>query len=179
MSTNDFFVKLNLDFSDIKLDDSSLTVTKSYLDNTFTEYQLDDVFINYIKFKFPNFFQSWISNVRLTFISASTPPHKDFGGSVSINYYLLTGNGPTTFWTAKPNTYQHTEDIYQLEDLTEKCSFVATTNSSYLLNVGEVHTVDIEKDSVRKIIRLIFKPEVSYNMVLDKLTELNLIEKTK
>jgi hypothetical protein len=179
MNTEDFFVKLNLDFSDIKLDESKFNFTKSYLDNTFIEYQVEDAVVNYIKSKFPDFFQSWISNVRLTFISASTPPHKDFGSYVSINYYLVTGNGPTIFWTANSDAHQYTENVYQFKDLTEKCSFVATTNSSYLLNVGEVHTVDVEKNSVRKIIRLVFKPNVSYNMVLDKLTELNLIEKTK
>lgn len=186
MNYTNYFTKLNLDFSDTKLDELKLQFGKSYLDANEKEIVVinwaDEQFQNHIKSKLPESFRSWIRSVRITYITDSTPPHKDHGGCVCINYYLETSDGPTTFWLTNYNAQaanaigQSTANLYRFEDLSKTCSFVAKPLTCYLLNTGEVHTVDIEKNSVRKIIQLIFEPAVTYIMVLDKCKELNLVE---
>jgi hypothetical protein len=189
MISNKFFTKLNLDFSDVEFDGLKLTFGKSYTNDNGAESVIvnwtEDEFQDCIRSKFPKSFRSWIRSVRITFVTESPPPHRDHGGFVCINYYLETGDGPTTFWTANPDAVptkalgQHTANKYQTEDLNKECSFVAVAKDCYLLNIGEVHTVTIEKNSVRKIMQLTFNPDVTYNVVLDRLTELNLIEEIK
>jgi hypothetical protein len=187
--TENFFTRLNLDFSDTKLDDLVLTFGKSYRNDTQEEILIvhwtEDWFADHIKSKLPESFRSWIRSVRITVVSDSPPPHRDHGGFVCINYYLETDNTATTFWTAQSEAVasvaygQTTANVYQIEDLIEEGQFVAEPDSCYLLNIGEVHTVDIKKDSIRKMIQLTFDPEVTYNMVLDKCKELNLVKDIK
>ena len=189
MNTNDCFTKLNLDFPKIDLNELTLTFGKSYLNDDGTESVIvnwaEDTFQDHIKSTLPESFRSWIRSIRITFITDSPPPHRDHGGFVCINYYLETDGGATKFWTAKPGARatkargQYTANKYQIEDLTEECKFVAIPNSCYLLNIGEVHTVEVKKGLVRKIMQLTFDPDVTYNMILDRLTELNLIDEIK
>jgi hypothetical protein len=120
--------------------------------------------------------------------SGQVPPHRDFELNVVINFYSTNGNARTTFWSAKPGSKsiphpQHPDDrradIFSFDALFKKCSVIFEQKSCYLLNVSQIHSVDIEKDCVRKVIQLTFNPDVTYNMVLDRLTELNLIEEIK
>ena len=197
MAYNNFFTKLNLDFSDTVLDRLKLQFGKSYLDpnekEIITVHRTETEFQDHIKSKLPKSLRSWIRNVRVIYITDSVPPHKDPSDHVCINYYLVTGNDSTTFWTATSDAQvlgvkvlssdAKTEQVldlgYQLKDLSKECSFIANSNSCYLLNIGEVHSVDMEKDSKRKLIQLTFNFDISYNMVLNKCKELNLIEETR
>ena len=191
MNTKDFFTKVNLDFSDIDVDDLVLTFSHHYLDNdraVFVVYHTEFEFVDYIKSRLPLSFQSWIKNVRITEVKGGTlAPHIDFRGSVCINFYLTTGDGCTTFWSANKDAVaisiegESTNNIYNTyEDLIYECSFIAEKNSCYLLNTGKIHSVSIEnKTCIRKILQLTFDPDITYNMVLDKLTELNLIKETE
>ena len=112
--------------------------------------------------------------------SGQVPPHRDFELNVVINFYSKNGNAKTTFWEAKTgSTSVPRANVFSPKDLVEKFSAVFEENGCYLLNVNQIHSVDIEKDCIRKVIQLTFSPDVTYNMVLDKLTELNLIDEIK
>jgi hypothetical protein len=110
-------------------------------------------------------------------------PHIDHRGSVSINYYTVPGNAKTTFWSAKTSAQpfraegEYTDNVYSYEDVTEECCYVAEHNSCYLLNTGKIHSVGMEnKDSIRKILQLTFNQDINYDVVLNKLNELNLVQ---
>jgi hypothetical protein len=189
MNPGDCFTKLNLDFSDVKVDGVDLTFGHSY---TYKDKEVvlvfhpESEFVEAIKSKLPESFRSWIRSVRVTSFLDPMPYHRDHGGFVCINYYLVTDGDRTIYYTEKSNATpfyavnQKTANLYNPEDLVEQCSFKALPNDCYLLNIGEIHTVDIgNKDAVRKAIQLTFNPDITYNMVLEQLSKLNLIEKTK
>jgi len=195
MNTGDYFTKLNLDFSDTELDELVLTFGYGYsglVDSekqVFKVYRTEDEFQDYIKSKLPESFRSWVRRVRLLVMeSPGIPPHKDYDLKTAINFYSLPGNASTTFWLAATGakTIPHplhpdepTAALVANEDLIKQHSIIFEKNSCYLLNVSQIHSVEIQNNCVRKAIQLTFNPDVTYNMVLDKLTELNLIEETK
>jgi hypothetical protein len=194
MNTVDCFTKLNLDFSDTHLGEIPLNFGYNFEDpytgdNNFKVFHTEDDIQDYVKSKLPESFRSWIRRVRIVVMdSGQVPPHRDFELNAVINFYSLNGNARTTFWSAKEGSKsiphpKHPDDrradIFSFGDLVEKCSAVFEQKGCYLLNVNQIHSVDIGKDCVRKAIQLTFNPDVTYNMVLDRLTELNLVEKTK
>jgi hypothetical protein len=194
MNTGDCFTKLNLDFSDTNLNVIPLNFGYNFEDpytgdNNFKVFHTEDNIQDYIKSKLPESFRPLIRRVRILVMeSGQIPPHQDFELNVVINFYSTNGNAQTTFWSAKegsrsvPHPKHPTDrraDIFSIDDLVEKCSVIFEQNSCYLLNVSQIHSVDIEKDCVRKVIQLTFNPDVTYNMVVDRLTELNLIEETE
>jgi hypothetical protein len=189
MNPRDCFTKLNLDFSDADIDNVELTFGHSYVykdRKVVLIHHPETAFVNHIKSKLPEEFRSWIRSVRVTYLKDPIPYHRDHGGFVCINYYVVTKNARTIYYTEKPDAEpfyaegQATANLYNPEDLIEECSFVAKPNDCYLLNIGEIHHVDIcGEEAVRKLIQLTFNPDVTYNMVVDQLTELNLIEKIK
>jgi hypothetical protein len=195
MNPGNYFTKLNLDFSDANVDNLVLNFGYGFYGITndktqvFKVFFTEDEFQDYIKSKLPESFRSWIRRVRvLVMTSPGIPPHKDYNLQTAINFYSIPGNATTTFWStvAGAKTVPHplhpdepTAALVAKEDLIKECSVVFGKNSCYLLNVSEIHDVDIEKDCVRKVIQLTFNPDVTYNMVLDKLNELNLVEDIK
>jgi hypothetical protein len=194
MTTKDFFTTINLDLSSIDIDSMAKTFTHGYEDPTEDKslatinfYNINPTVKDYVKSLLPMELQTWIRNVRVSVVEGRiVTPHRDHRGAVCINYYFIPGSARTTFWTPKSTAIafkakgEHTSNIYNFEDLIERCSFVAESNSCYLLNTGEIHSVSMDRpDSVRKMIQLTFAPEMTYEPVLNKLTELNLIEKTK
>jgi len=194
MNTGDCFTKLNLDFSDTNLDNIPLNFGYNFEDiysgeKNFKVFHTEDEIQEYVKSKLPESFRPLIRRVRILIMeSGQVPPHRDFELNVVINFYSKNGNAKTTFWSSKAGSEsiphpQHPDDpranVFAPEDLVKKCSTVFEANSSYLLNVNQIHSVDIEKDCVRKVIQLTFNPNITYNMVLDRLTELNLIEENK
>ena len=190
MTSKVFFTTINLDLSMINIDSIAKTFTHGYEDPTEDQssgtidfYNIDSTVKDYVKSLLPMDIQSWIRNVRVSIIKGRTiMPHRDHRGSVCINYYFVPGSARTTFWTAKSTATairapgQYTDNMYLFEDINEECFFVADTNSCYLLNTGEIHSVSMEReDSIRKMIQLTFNPEMTYNPVLNKLRKLNLV----
>jgi hypothetical protein len=117
---------------------------------------------------------------------AANPSCSGNNGLSGFAKYSLNGNARTTFWSAREGSKsiphpKHPDDrradIFSFDDLVEKCSAVFEQKGCYLLNVNQIHSVDIGKECARKVIQLTFNPDVTYNMVLDRLTELNLVEK--
>jgi hypothetical protein len=190
MNTEDFFTTVNLDLSAIDIDGLAETFTHGYEDptedkslGTINYYSIDNKVKDYVKSLLPVELNSWICNVRVSIIEGRTiMPHRDHRGAVCVNYYFVPGAAKTTFWTAKPTATamrapgEYTDNVYRFEDVVEECSFIADPNSCYLLNTGEIHSVDMEQaDSVRKMIQLTFAPDMTYQPVLNKLHELNLV----
>ena len=194
MNTNDCFTKLNLDFSDTDLNEIPLNFGYNFEDiysgeKNFKVFHTEDEIQEYVKSKLPESFRPLIRRVRILIMeSGQVPPHRDFELNVVINFYSKNGNAKTTFWEAKTGSTsvphpQHPDDpranVFSPKDLVEKFSAVFEENGCYLLNVNQIHSVDIEKDCIRKVIQLTFNHDVTYNMILDKLTELNLIDEIK
>ena len=190
MNTKDFFTKVNLDLSMIDIDSLAKTFTHGYAYpsedkslGTINFYSIDAEVKDYVKSLLPVELQPWIRNVRVPIIEGRTiVPHRDYRRAVCINYYFIPGSARTTFWTANPTAIairlpgEDTDNVYRFEDISEECSFVAGTNSCYLLNTGEIHSVGMARaDSVRKMIQLTFAPDMTYQPVLNKLHELNLV----
>jgi hypothetical protein len=194
MNTGDCFTKLNLDFSNTSPDEIPLNFGYNFEDiysgeKNFKVFHTEDEIQEYVKSKLPESFRPLIRRVRILIMeSGQVPPHRDFELNVVINFYSKNGNAKTTFWEAKAGSTSsphphHPNDpranVFLPDNLIEKCSTVFDQNSCYLLNVNQIHSVDIGKDCIRKVIQLTFNPDVTYNMILDKLTELNLIDEIK
>jgi hypothetical protein len=194
MNTGDCFTKLNLDFSNTNPDKIPLNFGYNFEDiysgeKNFKVFYTEDEIQEYVKSTLPESFRPWIRRVRILVMEhGQVPPHRDFELNAVINFYSINGNARTTFWSPRVGSNsiphpQHPDDpranVFSPDDLVEKCSAVFEGNSSYLLNVNQIHSVDIEKDCVRKVIQLTFNPDVTYNMILDRLTELNLVEEIK
>lgn len=84
-------------------------------------------------------------------------PHVDQGAHSCFNYYLRSNHDITKFWVKKNNDatarnsvrfdeIDKTSIIYKnkyfSKDLTLVDEFVADNNSSYILNIGQIHSVD-------------------------------------
>ncbi len=190
-ATDKFFVRLNLDFSKFDINTEDLSWLHGYnhapSDEKYSSlnyFALDDNLKQQIKAILPVELQEMIRNIRIAIIKGQIiMPHRDHGGSVSVNYHLVTGDARTTFWTANRNAKpfkvdnKQTDNVYDYPDVVEECFYVAEKNSCYLLNTGEIHDVVMEsKDSVRKILQFTFDSSVSYQTVLEKMTMLNLVK---
>jgi hypothetical protein len=117
---------------------------KSYIDNIFKPF-----------FKIPPV-HTWLVQAKAELI-----PHVDNGVFSCLNYYIKPQNLVTKFW--KPienarrqkglrknsvnNSYEIIELAYVKEDLILVDTFTANANEAYLLNIGEIHSVERPNDS--------------------------------
>jgi hypothetical protein len=191
MTTDKFFVQLNLDFADVAINDDALTFTHGYDDTseekqygTINFFNIDPAIKQRVIDQLPQELQSWIRNVRVAVIQGrKIMPHIDHRGAVSVNYHLVSGDAKTTFWSAKVNSTpfradgEYTDNVYNYEDVVEECSYVAENHSCYLLNTGRIHDIQMASaNSVRKLLQLTFAPDMTYEPVLNKLQQLNLVK---
>jgi len=191
MNTDKFFVRLNLEFSDLVNETESLTFSHGYNETngnehwgTLNYFDIDLAAKEKIKARLPYELQSMIRNIRVAVIKGQIiMPHIDHRGQVSINYHIATGDAKTTFWssssTAQPFTAkgEKTSNIYDYKDLFEECHYVAGVGSCYLLNTGKIHDVTMPTtDSTRKLLQFTFEPTIDYDTVLEKMINLNLLE---
>jgi hypothetical protein len=86
-------------------------------------------------------------------------PHRDNGVYSCINYYLQPGGYTTSCWEPienarrvkgkkydkKTDSYKEVELAYEPEDLIFLGSFLAEDSDVYMLNIGEVHSVNGDK----------------------------------
>lgn len=83
----------------------------------------------------------------LAFMEINTfiPPHVDTGVLSTINFYIKADSCTTQFYKFKPTADQSRVDtkgyVYDIKDLEETDSFVATDGSAYLLDTTKVHAV--------------------------------------
>lgn len=85
-------------------------------------------------------------------------PHIDTHTTTAINYYIEGASGVTTFYKLKENA--STTDIknsFSENDVIEVDRFIANDGECYLLNVKEIHNVELPSASPRHFINFAFK----------------------
>lgn len=102
-------------------------------------------------------------------------PHKDHGPRVSLNYYIEAGEDKTVFYELKDtsmsgNNYPGKKEanIFKVEQLDRIEEFVAESNTSYLLNVSKIHSVEKVTDNQRIFLTYAWHDH-SYEEVLESL----------
>lgn len=118
-----------------------------------------------------HFYKSFVS------VGTSVPPHTDIVDKVNINFYIETGNYKTTFYKGDDNssrvTYAdhgngHTYNINELEELD---SFIASPGDVYVLNGKVIHGVNSDTRLPRKFLQ-VSTNVLEYEQVLDLLSKL-------
>lgn len=143
---------------------------------------LNDEFINYVHSKF-----EYIPD-RILYMDIKTEnepliPHRDHGYMCSLNYYVSTCGEKTKFWKLKEGkTRQSPENfhddfvknLYQYENLIFVDEFVAKNYDYYLLDVSQIHSVEVSSSkNIRKIITFIWN-EKTYEEVKKSFENKNL-----
>ncbi len=186
MNIKDFYSQINFNLSHIDVDSLELKYHHGFLygTGTFDVYHPTLDFLEQFKSTLPEPVRSIVRNVRVVLVGGGElVPHCDNPGPVRLNFYLATDNDVTKFWSLKPGksaqppVNNNSNPIYQPEDLTYECEFVAEQHSCYLLNTGRIHSVEMpNKNSVRKILQVTFDQSLDYFTVLEKFLKSNLIK---
>jgi len=102
-------------------------------------------------------------------------PHRDFGGTCVINYYIDTNDADTIFYTSAQNAstaiFNHGAEIHTRNNCTEIARFTAEANSSWILNIGELHSVTMPTIGYRRVISIGY-PQYDFQTVREKLKAL-------
>jgi hypothetical protein len=102
-------------------------------------------------------------------------PHRDSGSHSCLNYYIKPQGFVTNFWLPKENAkrltdkrfdvttnkYVEVELGYNKNDLILVDTFTANKNDAYLLNIGEIHSVE---GSIKKEPRTMIQFQWNLNM---------------
>jgi hypothetical protein len=83
-------------------------------------------------------------------------PHVDTHTTTAINYYIKAANGITTFYkggVAHPNI----QNSFLEESLKQAESFIAKDNECFVLNVSNIHNVELLSTESRHFINFAFK----------------------
>ena len=118
--------------------------------------------------------------IFLTECTGPLLPHHDNGVDSCINFYIRTGDYTTSFWipkenakkrkskkyNAETNRYDEVELGYMYEDLIFADSFNAKDGDVYILNNGEIHSIEgLNSGLPRAFIQL------QWNFKMDELIE--------
>lgn len=87
-------------------------------------------------------------------INADIWLHRDYNGTVVINYYIDTPIARTIFYRTSAEPYIN--NAYRPEDCTQVDSFVAESTSTWMLDVSQVHSVEMLNPGIRKFISVAF-----------------------
>lgn len=106
------------------------------------------------------------------------PPHRDANILMSVNFYIETGDGVTTFYKTKEGVIPRQENImnetsgfvYNADDLEPVSQFVAEVGDIYLLDVKSIHSVKSDPAKPRRAYTL-KSSEYTYHDVLQMLKE--------
>lgn len=105
-------------------------------------------------------------------IFGNLEPHRDFGGTCVLNYYIDTNLADTIFYSPKHQDNQfilnNGAEIYEHTNCTEVARFTAQDNSCWILNIGEIHSVIMPTIDFRRIISIGY-PQYDFNTVREKL----------
>lgn len=104
-------------------------------------------------------------------------PHRDHGINVNLNLYYRSGNATTHFWKETPaseaRVYQSETiaNIYDEDTLEHVDSFTAADGDAFLLDVQQIHSVQMLPDNVRIFVQLSWTNQ-TYDYVLSRTQEL-------
>lgn len=122
----------------------------------YTSYKVTDEVSEALISIIPNKYRGDFYSTLLQ-INIPLPPHIDNGIHTSINFYVETANGITNVYKKDPNKSpvmtklpnQTDGCLYRKEDLLLCDSFKANEGDVYVLDVKEIHSVDIPSNSTR------------------------------
>jgi len=150
-----YYKKLDLDIDHSIFDIDKLKGSKLFeYGNNIGYFNIPNVHIVHLIFK--PFFKIPPVNTWLVQAKDELIPHIDNGSYSCLNYYILPHNMVTNFWKPKEGAKKVKQvrvDIitkkieiielsYAKKDLVLVDSFKANINEAYLLNIGEVHSVE-------------------------------------
>jgi hypothetical protein len=151
--------KLDLDLSDLDL----LTFNSGVcLHNPWGSHlsylKVKPEYIDILKNRLPQEFQT--KNVKIAYCIMTGPgklqPHIDRHTVTAINYYIKSGGGITSFYKTgvphdtMPNTFK--QEGLELAD-----QFVAKDNECFILDVSQIHNVELPGNDFRHFINFAFE----------------------
>jgi len=154
------FKKIKLDFSDLDLLDFNSGVCLHNPNNLgLSYYRLKTLNQQrLLKSRLPAEYQN--KHVTIFYCIMIGPgkllPHIDVHTTTAINYYIKSGNGITTFYkggVAHPTI----QNSFLEESLEQAESFVAKDNECFVLNVSNIHNVELPGTKSRHFINFAFK----------------------
>lgn len=173
-----YFKKINLNIDNHNLDIRKLKGNKLFDYGAICYYDiLDDEYYNDI---FSGVFI--VPPVKRFYVEAKDKlnPHRDNGAISCLNLYIGPQNYTTNFWEEKENarrisghrydpvTNKYTEVnlAYVRDDLNLVDSFTAQNNEAYLLNIGEIHSVDGDRQLLPRVML-----QFQWNMTIEEMIE--------
>ena len=171
-------INLNIDRLDIDLNKLKGKKLTEYSNNIGYFKILDTDYLNSI---FKNTFKIPPVEIFLVQAKSQITPHRDYRVVSCMNYYIKPEGYTTNFWIPKENArkirgfridrqnkYEIVELSYEKDDLILVDTFTAKENDAYLLNIGEVHSVEGgKKASPRTLIQ--FQWNLTIDELIDKL----------
>ena len=176
---NEYFHKINLKFPEFTTKQLKGPLMVKYSRNnyhgTFIHHIADPDVLDYIKnnVPFPN------PVVAYTEIRGSLVPHIDAGGTCAINYYLETNSADTTFYSLNEgqelDTISNGATLFNEANCKLVDKFHAEQYSSWILNIGKIHSVIQSLAGCRRLISIGY-PELDFKFLVENLVSLEGIE---
>jgi hypothetical protein len=171
-------INLNIDHIDIDLNKLKGDKLVEYSNNIGYFKILDNDYLDSI---FGDAFKISPLEVYLVQAKSQITPHRDYRVVSCMNFYIKPQGYTTNFWIPKENArrvrglrmdnrdkskYEIVELSYHRDDLILVDTFTAKENEAYLLNIGEIHSVDGNKSTEPRILI-----QFQWNMSMDELIE--------
>jgi len=171
-------INLNINYIDIDLNKLRGNKLVEYSSNLVYFKILDTDYLDSI---FRDAFKIPPQEVFLMQSNSKIAPHKDYRTVSCMNFYVKPQGYTTNFWIPKENyrkirglridkndksKYEIIELRYHRDDLILADTFTAQENEAYLLNTGEIHSVDGDKSTEPRI-----AIQFQWNMTIDELIE--------
>lgn len=162
-----YFKKIEFDLSDIDLEslNSGIEKHRPYnLNFSYNKIVNEESFLD-LKNRLPKEYQRSLLNIFYCVIVSPfrVLPHRDVSSINVINYYHKPGNSITKFYrpllpNLKPSMFDDTVKgmSYHPHEIAQEDQFVASAGNCYILNVSEIHSVDVFGEEDRHFISFSF-----------------------
>lgn len=174
-----YYKKINLNISVQTFDLTKLKGDKLFeYGNNIKYFQIvDDAYLDSI---FGNIFKIPPVKTYLVQTKDRIRPHTDNGVVSCLNYYISTQGFVTNFWKANEKIRRLVDTTfngvtkrvvgYAREDITLVDSFTANDNDAYLLNIGQIHSVDGSSPAEpRTMLQFQWGPSTKIEELIEKL----------
>lgn len=168
----EYFKKIEFDLSDIDLEslNSGFEKHRPYnLNFSYNKIITQKSFLN-LRNRLPKEYQESLVDISYCIIVSPflVLPHRDIFSKTVINYYHKPGNSITKFYKPLiPDLKPHMIDgevkgmSYYANEIEQVDYFVASPGDCYILNVSEIHSVDVRGNEDRHFINFSFNKYLS------------------
>jgi hypothetical protein len=166
----DYFKKLDIDLSDLNLEDiNSDVVLHKPRGLDFTYYEIKQEYVSVLTDRLPESYKDKLKIITYVIVGGPNTyyPHRDNVGVCAINYYIKSGPAETSFYEFNTETPKFVvidgieyEGWYDYVDLTKLDSFVSESNECYLLNTSAIHDLKLTTEDERHFIQYIFNEQL-------------------